>query len=102
MCVIKEGGPAHYPALLTDLQADSDCNGVGDICDTHLDMDRDGRQDDMDNCPVVSNADQADADGDGVGDVCDHDKDNDGLLNGVDSCPLVYNPSNGMSDEREK
>ena len=37
-------------------QADSDGDGVGDVCD---------------NCPTVCNTQQLDADGDGIGDVCD-------------------------------
>jgi hypothetical protein len=36
----------------------------------HLDSDRDGVPDPIDNCPYVANHDQADARGDGVGDVC--------------------------------
>ena len=76
-------------------QADGDYNGVGDACDSHVDRDGDGRQNDIDNCPQTRNAGQADADADGVGDACDNDEDNDGLLNEVDSCPLVYNPTNG-------
>jgi len=53
------------------------------------DSDRDGIDDDTDNCPSHDNADQADGDGDGVGDVCDNcpstanadqaDADGDGL-----------------------
>lgn len=36
-----------------------------------IDSDGDGVNDDLDNCPDVSNADQMDADQDGVGDTCD-------------------------------
>ncbi len=36
------------------------------------DADGDGKSDDHDNCPFVSNRDQADSDGDGVGDACDN------------------------------
>ena len=75
---------------------DSDYNGAGDVCDNRQDKDKDGRQDNMDNCPQVPNADQADADGDGMGDKCENDCDNDRLLDLVDSCPLVPNPYNGM------
>ncbi len=38
------------------------------------DSDHDGLDDNLDNCPNVSNADQADADNDGVGDLCDNCK----------------------------
>lgn len=43
------------------------------------DDDRDGVEDDVDNCPNEENANQADGDGDGQGDACDTDDDNDGL-----------------------
>jgi hypothetical protein len=36
----------------------------------HLDSDRDGVPDVIDNCPYVANHDQADARGDGIGDAC--------------------------------
>ncbi len=39
------------------------------------DQDGDGVDDNVDNCPQVSNGDQADADGDGIGNVCDSDPD---------------------------
>jgi Thrombospondin type 3 repeat len=65
------------------LDADSDGDGVRDICD---------------NCPSVANKDQADDDNDGIGDVCDkcpHDADNDadgdGLCADVDPDP--YTPA---------
>lgn len=77
-------------------QMDSDYNGVGDICDSPHDTDNDGRQNDMDTCPLIPNADQADADGDGLGDVCDSDRDNDGLFNEVDTCPLIFDPTNNL------
>ena len=50
-------------------QADSDGDGVGDVCD--LDVDGDGIPDVDDNCPTVSNSDQTDSDGDGIGDACE-------------------------------
>lgn len=43
------------------LQADSDSDGLGDVCDD--DIDDDGVLNDADNCPYVSNADQTDDDG---------------------------------------
>ena len=78
------------------------------------DADGDGKADDKDNCPFVSNRDQADGDGDGVGDVCDNcpvasnfsqqdadgdgqgdacdgDLDGDGVANAADNCPGVPN-----------
>lgn len=44
-----------------------------------VDIDMDGIEDDLDNCPTEPNADQLDDDGDGVGNVCDN-------------CLLVANP----------
>ena len=71
------------------------------------DTDGDGIEDDIDNCPLISNQDQTDTDGDGVGDVCDNcsddpnktdpgacgcgvadtDSDNDGMADCIDGCP---------------
>ena len=69
--------------LIADDQADGDGDGIGDACDP--DLDNDGVDDTVDNCPTVSNpAPQSDLDGDGAGDACDPDKDGDGIYNVVD------------------
>ena len=54
--------------------------------------DKDGVQNNRDNCPQIVNADQRDTDKDGFGDVCDDDDDNDDVIDTVDNCPLVFNP----------
>jgi hypothetical protein len=80
--------------LLTDIQEDTNNNGVHNGGETNLkdpDTDDDGVIDGEDNCPFVSNADQSNVDaqlaqdpnsgvnGDEDGDACDNDDDNDGL-----------------------
>jgi len=37
----------------------------------NADLDNDGVANEVDNCPIVANADQTDTDGDGIGDACD-------------------------------
>lgn len=73
-------------------QADSDNDGIGDLCDE--DIDGDGILNEDDNCPTVSNPDQDDMDADGIGDVCDtiDDIDNDGIADSLDNCPNTSNP----------
>lgn len=51
------------------------------------DIDADGVEDFLDNCPSISNADQIDTDQDGFGDVCDDDDDNDGVADESDVFP---------------
>ena len=78
------------PTIVNFDQADSDNDGIGDICD--LDSDSDGIDDNSDNCPLTPNTNQADADADGLGDACDDDRDGDGVLDVDDNCPIVPNP----------
>jgi hypothetical protein len=65
-------------------QPDSNGNGISDVCDP--DMDGDGWNNDVDNCPQISNPSQSDIDGDGIGDVCDTwDADGDGYTNATET-----------------
>ena len=80
------------------LQIDSDSDRVGDKCDNNQDIDEDGHQNNMDNCPYIPNANQADHDKDGKGDACDHDDDNDGIPDDKDNCRLAFNPDQLDSD----
>ncbi len=62
------------------------------------DADGDGFNDDLDNCPLVANADQLDTpDGDGIGNVCDPDRDNDGIINDTEISNGT-DPDNADSD----
>ncbi len=62
------------PAVANEDQADTDGDGIGDVCGSSTgtgDADEDGILDDVDNCPAVPNNDQIDSDGNGIGDACD-------------------------------
>lgn len=80
------------------LQTDADNDLIGDQCDDNQDIDEDGHQNNMDNCPYIANANQADHDGDGKGDACDYDDDNDGIPDDRDNCRLVPNKDQLDSD----
>lgn len=65
------------------------------------DVDKDGYEDDVDNCPVNYNPDQNDMDGDAAsagGDVCDDDLDGDGIGNTSDNCVQKNNPDQENED----
>jgi hypothetical protein len=70
-----------------------DQNPANDATQTALfwpivDDDRDGVENEDDNCDDVVNADQTDTDGDGSGDACDPDDDDDGFTDENDAYPF--------------
>lgn len=89
-----------WAATYNPLQKDSDNDGIGDLCDTFSDKDRDGIEDGQDNCRDHGNPGQADTDGDGIGDACDNceDKDMDMVCDQEDNCPQ-FNPDQADADE---
>ena len=64
------------------------CNAYALISD----LDGDGVEDGLDNCPTLANPSQSDQDGDNNGDACDVDIDGDGFKNHNDNCPNLSNP----------
>jgi hypothetical protein len=56
-----------------------------------VDVDCDGSDDVVDNCPSKWNPSQDDADMDGLGNRCDPDKDGDLIANDDDNCPKAAN-----------
>ncbi len=77
---------------------------------TNTDIDNDGIDDSIDNCPYDSNIEQLDTDNENLencnlitgkcGDVCDNDDDNDGVLDENDDCLIISGPAynNGCPD----
>jgi hypothetical protein len=93
------------PDVANGDQADSDSDGLGNLCDAcPNDPDNDADNDeicgDIDNCPAIANPGQLDSDGDGIGDACDEcpDADGDGVCDAVDNCPDVANGDQADSD----
>ena len=70
---------------------DENENGVGNICSSNQDVDADGVDDNVDNCPGVYNPEQLDEDKDELGNKCDDDMDGDGVVNDVDNCKFIPN-----------
>ena len=92
------------PAIANADQADSDTDGLGNVCDPtpNGDDDADGVDDMTDNCPGLANPDQTDTDGDRLGDACDPtpngDRDGDGVDDTLDNCPDMANGSQTDTD----
>jgi|GEM_PF-2366101 len=94
---------------LNPLLADTDGDGLSDGIELTngtnpliQDTDGDGIADNLDNCPLIANANQADNDHDGQGDVCDTDDDNDGILDTNDNCPITANANQADRDHDGK
>ncbi|MBT8149703.1 MAG: thrombospondin type 3 repeat-containing protein, partial [Gammaproteobacteria bacterium] len=90
----------YYQSNSTELPQNGDINGVT----AHYgagggsDVDADGFQNSLDNCPVNANPDQANMDNDNYGDKCDADIDGDSFVNDIDNCPLVANTNQADLD----
>jgi hypothetical protein len=75
------------------------CDTDNSSMPTETDLDADGIEDDVDNCPELSNPDQMDTDTDGEGDACDNDIDGDEDANADDNCVYDENPEQEDADD---
>ena len=71
----NDATPTIIDAMITDLDLGPDRQDAQVIQDSGvpMDSDRDGVEDDLDNCPLVANPEQVDSDHDGLGDQCDQE-----------------------------
>ena len=76
--------------IIIDIYSSNGSYGRLDMKRSFVDIDGDGINDNVDNCPSVSNHNQVDTDSDGKGDACDTDDDNDGM-------PDSYEKSEGFN-----
>ncbi len=114
-CGEPTGEPSCLPARTMTARPDASVNGSGYYTgmSSAADMDGDGIENDMDNCPTIfnpvrplDNGIQADSNANGVGDACDGvggtvdnmDRDGDMILNDVDNCPTVANTDQSDRD----
>ena len=88
-----------------DDDVDNELDNCPDLSNPdQADGDEDGVGDACDNCPDDANPDQADTDEDGIGDACGAaspppDTDEDGVEDALDNCPTDPNADQGDEDE---